>query len=206
MPKNLERRDEILRPLKRPQDDGLYDCFAPPNGGVRNDMSGLTLLELIITLVLVSVLTGAIYAVYDTGFRTFYTQNTRSGVKGETGRLFLNVAGELRQATSVTSAQAASVTFTLDSDSNGLDETLQYTWSGTAGAPLNRVASSPAPSYTIPVVSSVTSAAFSYYDSNDNLLSFPVTASQVRLVAVDLTVTDKDETFHLISKARLRNL
>lgn len=169
---------------------------------------GFTLLELIITTVLVSVLLGAVWMVYKAGFSNFYTQGTRSGIKGDTGRLFINLAKELRLASSVTTAQAAAFTFTLDTDNNGVDETVQYTYSGTAGAPLNRVLTSTVPSFslTTPVIASVNSLAFSYYDTNNNLLSFPVTPSQVRLVALNITSANTDESFQLRSNVRLRNL
>lgn len=162
---------------------------------------GFTLIELLITIVLVSILLGSIWMVYSVGFKTFYTQGTRTGIKGEVGRVLINVSQELRQATSVASAQAASLSFTLDSDNNGIDETLQYTWSGVVGEPLNRISS-----ITTPAVDSVNSLAFSYYDENNNLLSFPVVPSQVRLVAIDIIATDKEETFHLQSNIDLRNL
>ena len=167
---------------------------------------GFTLMELMITIVVTSILLGAIYLVYDTGFRTTYQQWTRTGAKGEVGRAMINMGNELRQATSVTSAAATDVTFTVDWDNNGSDETVQYTWGGAAGNPLNRVQSAPAPAYTQLVVNSVNSASFTYFDVNNNLLGFPVTASQVRLVSLDLTVLDKNETFELRSKFRLRDL
>jgi len=162
---------------------------------------GFTLIELLITIVLVSILLGSIWVVYSVGSKTFYTQWTRTGVKGQAGRTFINIAGELRQATSITGAQATNLSFTLDSDNNGIARTLQYTWSGVVGEPLNRISS-----VTTPAVDSVNSLAFSYYDENNNLLSFPVTPSQVRLVAIDISVTDKEETFHLRSNIELRNL
>mgnify|MGYP001581763217 CR=1 FL=1 len=169
---------------------------------------GLTLIELLITVVLVSILLGAIWVVYDVGFRTFHTQMVRTSAKGEVGRLFINIAKELRQATSMTNAQQVTSTFTADTDYNGVDETIQYTWSGIAGEPLNRVLTSVVPSFTTttPVVNSVSNLALSYYDVNNNLLSFPVTPSLVRLVAIDISVTDKEETFHLRSNIELRNL
>ena len=140
--------------------------------------------------------------VYNAGFKTFYTQGTRSGVKGEVGRLLINISQELRKAASLTSAQQASLTFSLDTNDDGLDETVQYIWSGVAGEALNRISGATAPA----VVNSVNSISFSYYDANNNLLAFPVTASAVRLVAINLTVIDKDETFQLRSNVRLRNL
>jgi prepilin-type N-terminal cleavage/methylation domain-containing protein len=162
---------------------------------------GFTLIELVITTVLVAIMLSAIWMVYNTGFKAFYSQWTRSGIKGELGRASVNISNELRAATAITSAQEESLSFTADSDSNGADETIQYTWSGVAGEDLNRVSS-----VTIPVVHSVSSLSFSYYDSNNNLLSPPVTASQVRLVALDITVAEEDETFQLRSKVKLRSL
>ena len=162
---------------------------------------GFAVIELLITVLLVSILLGAIWMVYSVGFKTFYTQWTRTGIKGEVGRTFINIAGEIRQATSVIVAQQANLNFSADNDNNGIDETVQYIWSGVAGEPLQRISS-----VTTPVVDSVNSLAFSYYDANNNLLSFPVIPSQVRLVAIDIIVTDKEETFHLRSNMELRNL
>ena len=170
--------------------------------GRRSNDCGFTLIELIITVVLVVILVGTLWMVFYAGFSTFYNQDTRIRLKGEAGRAFIGLEKELREATSVTSAAAADLTFTLDTDDNGVDETVQYVWSGTAGTALNRVSGGA----TTPVVSKVNSLALSYYNSADALLSFPVTASQVRAVAVDLTAADGDETFQLRSRMRLRNL
>lgn len=168
---------------------------------IYNRKAGLTLLEVLITVVLISILLSAIWMVYKAGFGTFYAQWTRTGIKGELGRALITASQELRQAASVTDAQARSLSFTLDTDDNGVDETIQYIWSGTTGEALNRISSS-----TTALVNSINTLAFSYYDANNNLLSFPVTALQVRLVAMDITVSSKDETFSLRLDVRLRNL
>lgn len=162
-----------------------------------------TLMELVICFILIFVLIGAIWIVYNTGFQVFFSQTARSTAKGETGRVFANMASELRQATSLTSVTQTSITFTLDSDNSGSDETLQYSWSELAGDPLNRTFSLGS---TVPIVRSVSALSFSYYDSNNNLLSFPVTASQVKSISIVLTVTDKEETFQLRSNIKLRTL
>lgn len=162
---------------------------------------GLTLIEVIITVFLVSILLGSLWVVYQAGFKTVDLQLGRSGAKAALSRTIVNISHELRQATSLTSAQATSFTFIADLDDSGQDETIQYSWLGAAGNPLNRVST-----VTQPVINSVNALSFSYYDSNNNLLSFPVTASQVRLVAIDITAVDKEETFQLRSKIRLRNL
>ncbi len=162
---------------------------------------GLTLIELLITLVLMFALVGVLWGVFNTGLTTTVTESLRSSIKGESGRGIVRMGNELRQTLSVTTAQATDITFTADTDNDGVAESIQYTWGGTAGNPLNRVAST-----TFPLVNSVNSLAFSYFDSNNNLLSFPVTASQVRVVRVDITAKSQDETFQTRSQYRLRNL
>ena len=162
---------------------------------------GLTLSELIITLVLVFLLVGALGLIFFTGFKPFYSHQSRIGIKTEAANAFAIMSQELRQATSLTGAQSTSVTITADTDDNGADETIQYSWNGTSGSPLQRT-----DTQTMNVVSSVSSVTFSYYDSSYNLLSSPVVAANVRVVTVNLTAVSGDETFQLRSQTRLRNL
>lgn len=173
----------------------------PPRAASTGPIHGLTLIELLITLVLMFALVGVLWGVFNTGLTTTVTESLRSSIKGESGRGMITLGNELRQALSVTTAQATDITFTADTDDNGAAESIQYTWGGTAGNPLNRVTTT-----TFPLVNSVNTMSFSYYDSNNNLLTFPVTASQVRVVGVDITVTSADETFRTRSQYRLRNL
>ncbi len=171
---------------------------------------GFTIIELVISAFLVAALLGAVVMVYNFGFDVSYSQWKRTGIKGETSRAVSSLSAELRRATSVVSGQALerSIRFTVDYDGNGAEETIQYTWDNTAGNPLDRTFTSTVPvvNSTDSVVNSVDSMAFSYYDANDNLLAFPVTASQARAVAVTITVTDGDETFTLRTKVKLRNI
>jgi len=169
---------------------------------------GFSLIELLIVLVLISLLLAGIWAVYNSGIKTFASQEGRSTIKSEAGRLFYNISPELRQALSLSAAQANSLSFAWDTDANGVEETIQYVWSGTAGEPLLRVLTStvPALSTSHPVISAVNSLSLSYYDANNSLLSFPVTASEARAVAIDLQAKDNEEIFPLRTMVRLRNL
>lgn len=162
---------------------------------------GFSLVELIITVVFFSILLGALWLVYDSGFRPYYSHEERTGIKGEMSRSLISLAQDLRQASAMTTAQLNNLTVSVDSDDDGVVESIQYTWSGASGAPLERISGS-----TTPLVHSVSSLAFSYYDASNNLLTFPVTASQVRVVSIDLTAIDQDETFQLRTQTRLRNL
>ena len=142
------------------------------------------------------------WALFSAGFGVGYDQERRTREKAEAGRLMIRLASELRQASSVTAAQAATFTFAADLDKDGADESIQYTWSGASGQPLNRVVGTT----TTPMINTVSSLAFTYYDGNNNQLSFPVTASQVKLVLIDLTTTDGDEIFNLRNRIRLISL
>lgn len=169
---------------------------------------GLTLIELIITIGLISVLLGAIWVVCNTGLKVFYNQWARVSLKGEAGRLSINMANELRQAGSITSAQQKILTFTVDLNGDGAIETIQYSWSGVSGDPFIRTQTAPLPQVTKQVLRSVNALAFSYYGYDQNItpLSFPVTLSNVKLVAIDVTAADENETFQLRTKVRLASL
>ncbi len=159
-------------------------------------------MELMVSVVMVGVMISALWLVYRANFFVFYSQSTRSNIKGETGRAMASMATELRQAASVTSATVTSLTVTFDTDGNGADDSVQYTWAGSSGNPLNRISGG----VTTPLVSSVSSLAFSYYDSSNSLLTFPVALSQVKSAGVTLTSTSGDESFTIRSQVSLRNL
>lgn len=149
-----------------------------------------------------SVAFSAVWMLFSTGFGVSFDQYRRTSAKAEVSRLMIHLARELRQTTSLSSAQAAELTFVADTDKDGTDETIQYTWNGTAGQPLNRMEAS----VTLPFVNSVSNLSLTYYDSSNTELSFPVTLSQVKLVTIDLTVTDGDEIFNLRNRIKLASL
>jgi prepilin-type N-terminal cleavage/methylation domain-containing protein len=168
---------------------------------MKKKLSGFTLIELMIVLFFIGVFMSVLWVIYKTQFLTFYSQSTRSNLKADAGLAFSTMPKELRQAVSITAASGTGLTFTADTDGDGVDETIQYAWSGSAGAPLNRVSGG----LTRALVNTVNSVTFSYYDSSNNLLSSPVTLSQVKLVAIDLTAASSDESFELRSQVRCRN-
>ncbi|MDP3804345.1 MAG: hypothetical protein Q8Q87_02195 [Candidatus Omnitrophota bacterium] len=162
---------------------------------------GFTLLEVMAAIMLIPMMVIAIWSVYDVGLKVSISQTVRSGVKTEIERAVVVMGDELRQAVSITSATATDVTFTADTNGDGLNETIQYSWGGVSGNPLNR-----AGTITAPAIHSVTSAAFYYYNSSNTLLGFPVTASQVKIVGIDVTAADSGETFRLRTNIEERNL
>ena len=163
---------------------------------------GFTLLELITTVTLVGTMILALGLLFGANFKVFYSQAGRTDIKGKAGRAVETMSTELRQAASLTAATATSLTITFDTDGDGDDDSVQYTWGGASGDPFNRVSGG----VTIPIVNSVSSLAFSCYNSSNTLLTFPVTLSQVKSVVVTLTATSDSESFTLRSQITLRNL
>lgn len=171
-------------------------------------LKGFTLFELIISIALMAIIAGAVWGVFAAGVRPFYGQRTRAIETSEAGRALQMLADEIREATSITAAQQTSITFTVDSDGDGNNETVLYSWSGTAGDPLNRTYTPPAPGtpFTKAVVNSVSSLSFSYYNfDSTTALTFPVTLSQVKALLLDMTVTSGSESFQLRNRIKLRD-
>lgn len=153
------------------------------------------MMELLITIGLVSALLAALWAMSAAGTAVFYTQEARSAIKAHTGKALFIISQELRQAVSVTGFSAANVTCSGDFDNDGVNETVCYVWPGIAGAPFNRTSGT----LTFPLVSSARTVSFSFYDANNTLLPFPAAAPQVKVVSVNITASDGDETFTMRS-------
>ncbi|MFH0763588.1 MAG: prepilin-type N-terminal cleavage/methylation domain-containing protein [Candidatus Omnitrophota bacterium] len=174
---------------------------------MRADKRGLTLIELIISVALIAIMLGAVWVVYNTSYNVFYGQFSRQNIKDQASRAFITITDELHQALSITTATAASITFTADMNSDGCIETIQYSWSGVSGQPLNRIVGA----QTTALARSVDNPApladnslFTYYGANNTRLGSSPVISQIRLVMIDLYTTSGSETFHLRTKVLLR--
>lgn len=175
--------------------------------GSRINRAGLTLIELLISVLLISAMLGAIWMIFHAGFTVFYSSLGRQNIQGQASLAFTTMTNELHQASSITAATDKSIIFIADTNGDGLNETIEYNWSGTASAPLNRIVGSqrtalvrsvnnPSPLSANPL--------FDYFGANNTALGTTPTVSQVRLIAIDLYTTSGSETFHLRTKVQLR--
>ena len=183
---------------------------------IRRARRGITLLELMMSIMLISAMLVAVWAVYYTGYQIFFSQSSRENIKAQASTAFLTMTEELHQATVLDSATypptSLSITFTADLKSDGNPQTIQYVWSGVAGQPLNRnIIVGGVVTQTIQLVRSVNNPVplinnplFNYFGANNTALGTTPTASQVRLVAIDLYTTSGSETFHIRTKVQLR--
>lgn len=169
--------------------------------------NGLTLIELLISAMIISAMLGAIWLIFHTGFTVFYGTVARQNIQSQASFAFATMTNELHQASSITAATDRSVTFTADTNNDGIYETIQYTWSGTAGAPLNRVSGLTTTALVRSVNNPLPLSAnplFNYFGTNNTALGTAPTVSQVRLILIDLYTTSSSETFHLRTKVQLR--
>ncbi len=164
--------------------------------------SGLTLMEVILVIALLSILLGAITLTMVTGLKAWDSGILSAGVKKDASYSLRIIAEELKQATAITAANQNNMTFSADLDGNGVDETITYTWSGTAGDAFNRTEGLT----TTILARDAQNAQFQYYNASNTLLSFPVTASQVRVVELTLQLQREAETAQYMIKVRPRGI
>lgn len=175
----------------------------------RQPARGLTLIELITTIVLLGVMAsvGALMLVESVEAWNQFVFRADTGMQARLG-LDLMVR-EIREtdvtslgAPIVATASATTYAFTHTLE-GGTNENVTYSWNGTSGAPLLRGSTT-----LIPRVSSL---AFSYYDKNDVALTpLPLTGTNlanVRRVAALLTIqndTMATYTMNIKGEALLR--
>lgn len=169
---------------------------------IENFKSGFTLIELVLVIVLISILLGAITFTFVVGLRAWDVGMLHGGIKKEASYNLRIMSEELKQATSITTANQNSIIFIADLDANGVNETITYIWSGVVGENFNRTQGAT----TTALARNVQNAQFQYYDANNTLLSFPVTASSVRLVELTLQLKKENESIQYVSKVRPRGI
>lgn len=98
-----------------------------------------TLVEVMVSMVVVSIIMGAIASVMR--LATTQLDATSSGMSNvsKATSLLQQITAEVALAKTVTERTATAITFTVpDRNADGQDETIRYSWTGTAGNPLTR--------------------------------------------------------------------
>ncbi|MDD5072931.1 MAG: hypothetical protein PHX64_03565 [Candidatus Omnitrophica bacterium] len=166
------------------------------------DGRGLTLIEVVFNMALVSVLMCAIALTYMVGLRVLGEEMTRGGFIKDISYGLNTMSCDLRQATSfIAPTDTRSLTFLADVDGDGSQETIRYRLSrgnllrtqDGAGAPV--------------VARNVQSLAFRYYRPDDNTNPMRVIVpSQIRVVEIDLTFASGAESIQFTAKVRPRGI
>lgn len=126
----------------------------------RHRQSGLTLMELVVSLALVSLIVGALGAAMIAASHALPDGKRTTDILGQATGVLQRLDDELRTSIYITERAASAVTFVIaDRSGDGLPETLRYTWGGNDGDPLMRKYNDEP---EIPVVDGVTRFVLSY--------------------------------------------
>jgi len=99
--------------------------------------TGMTLLEVVISITIISVLAGAMMSVMLIASRSLNAAEGPFARTADAADAAQQVTSDLRLAKQFLERTDRAVTFTVpDRDQDGQDETIRYAWSGTSGDPL----------------------------------------------------------------------
>ena len=166
--------------------------------------SGFTLIELLIVVILFFILTGVAITAFTVGLRSWDSGLNRTDVRLESGRAMERMVRDISQASSITNAKDDTITFLVDLDDDGNDETVTF---DVISNDLVRTVDGT----DIPLATNVDALTFSYRDLNDDLMNPPGdTANQtkrdnIRIVLISIDMSRGDETFNLSSSVYVRN-
>jgi len=101
--------------------------------------TGMTLLEVVISVTIISVLAGAMMSVMLIASRSLNSAGGPSAKTADAADAAQQVTCDLSLAKQFLERTDRTIAFTVpDRDQDGRDETIRYAWSGTAGDPLTR--------------------------------------------------------------------
>jgi len=163
-------------------------------------LAGFTLVEVLMSLAMLSIVFGTIYRTFDTFNRSYTSENVKAGVQ-QKSRLGIDLmARDIRLAgldplgTSAAGFNPAdtdstSVHFSADLNYDGdLDdpfEDITYALNGNLLQQTSDLGSGP---LTATLLDNVSALSFAYLDEADNLLPEPVAVDQIRTVLISLTL------------------
>ena len=162
---------------------------------------GITLIELIIVIVLLSILVGFVSWVFVVGLRSWSSGKDRADIRQSSNLALERMVRELSQASSFTIAQAGQVKFVADLDDDGTDETVTFSVS-------NSELFSDTDGTATVLAPDVQAFGLLYRDLNNVIMTFPISGGDrdnIRVIIISLTLNKADETINLSSSAYARN-
>lgn len=169
---------------------------------------GLTLFEMLVSLLIISVLSGTITFIFVSLLKGWDYQNRRLDVKLEVSCALDTVMYNLKEALSVNTAQNRTITIWFrDTDLDGtqdIGEIVTFSWDGVSGSSLTRT------QVTSKIIANyITNFQLNYFDSNGIELPNPVNPQserdRIKLISVTIASSRGSETVSLRSDVKLRN-
>ena len=162
--------------------------------------SGFTLIEVLISIAILSILFGTIYRTFDIFNRSYAKENVKAGVQ-QRARIGIDVmardirlagldplgianAGFIQANTSATSIQFTA-DLNYDGDINDPFENITYALNGNL---LEQTGDLGTGTITDTLLDNVTGLTFTYLDTTDTALAEPIPVAEIRTVLISLTI------------------
>jgi prepilin-type N-terminal cleavage/methylation domain-containing protein len=156
---------------------------------------GFTLLEMIISMAIITIAMGAIFMAFSMALRLFVEESMRTDSHIEADRSMSRMIKELRGSKQIISTATREVTFWLsdenENDIREADETVTFTWTGSPEYTLNRTSSNE----TLHLAYDVYDFTLTYDDPFD-----------IGLIDISITIGEGPTHVTLESSAKLRNI
>lgn len=162
---------------------------------------GLTLIELLVAGMLISVLVGAFAWTLIAGFKFWASGNDRAIVVQNADHTIKAMFRDISEATTITEASSENITFSADINDNDTPVTVSY-------ALTNNTLERTIGSNTVTLAPNVQSITISYKNSSGATI-IPVTQQDrdtIRMITIRLTMSKASENFSIGSSVRCRNL
>jgi prepilin-type N-terminal cleavage/methylation domain-containing protein len=180
-----------------------YNINPWENINICKKIKGFTLIELIVSLALVFILSGAVAYLFGQGLKSWVSARDRAGIRAESDIAMNRMIKELSQAVEIKKAQEEKVKFKVDLDQDGINEEVEFKLD------TNQIKRKEKGAQEIVLASNVRSLVFGYRDYNNNLLTVPVNDKNlreaIRLITITINSAKSDESFALASSVYLRN-
>ena len=157
---------------------------------------GITLIELMISMAVLSVIMGVIFSIYMVSIKIYTAEGGAAALRQDAEGAMYSMVEDFRLTKEITAASDLDITVWVDSDLDEVqdaDELITYSHSGVSGDPLVRTQNAE----TTNKLYGVTDFELTY-DS--------VVVANIRLITIDVSAELGDETINLTSKVKPRNI
>ena len=147
-----------------------------------------TLIEMVVTLVLISILSVGVSYIFLEGFRIYSTSRNYISLRGDVRVALRRIVFEARQADSGSLASSSDITLVTDIDNDGVNESVRFYLDGTD---LKRQEDGSPPAGDILC---------------GNVQSVSFTATNINAFTTNLSAAEQGETITLQTNVRARNI
>jgi Tfp pilus assembly protein PilV len=166
-------------------------------------ISGITLIELLISILLFSAITGAAVLTLSAGLKIWNSSEDRIDIRQKGSLAMEEMVRYLELANNITAATTTSITFAADVNNNGTDETVALVYDA-----VNKRINITISGATMILTSDAQSFALSYFQLNTQTSFTPIVQvdrDSIRIVTISLTMNRGSDTITLNSSAFCRN-